>query len=50
VKKLYSWIEFCNNDTIFIITDNIHNCEIIEKNNIIFYDPENGKICKINKR
>jgi len=54
IDKIYSWIEFCNDDTIFVISNYesyyIHNCEMIKKNNIIFYDPENGKICEITKR
>jgi hypothetical protein len=45
--KIYSYIDFCNSDTIFIISDKVEmfhliNCYLSDKNKIIYYNPESG--------
>lgn len=45
--NIYSYIDFCNNDTIFIISDkvdmfNLIDCYLSDKNKIIYYNPELG--------
>jgi hypothetical protein len=51
--KIYDYIEFINNDTVFVISDNfnikyIYSVYLANKKNLIVYNPLEGKILKIN--
>lgn len=52
-KKIYSQIDFINDDTVIIISpivldSYILNCELIGKNKLIIYNPLEGTINKLN--
>lgn len=51
--KMYGYIDFVNNDTVFILatefqTNYLYYCYLTSKTNIIIYNPIEGKILKIN--
>jgi hypothetical protein len=46
-KKIYSEVEFMNDDIVFIISDNLSNkyllnCYLLDKPKLIIYNPSNG--------
>lgn len=51
--KIYDYIDFVNNDTVFVITSEfqinyLYHCYLTNKKNIIIYNPIEGQILKIN--